>query len=165
MEFFYCTLLGELMYSYITCRPDIGYVVTTLSKFSCVPISYHYNLLQMVAKYLQATSHWSIRYKCSKPLVLSEEDYKQGFFPTTSFDIPNDPTLIELFNVDINTNKLVGFVDTAHANDLRKRQSTTGVGFTFMGGAVVYKSKTQSITASSSTEAEFIAAHIAARIA
>ena len=34
-----------------------------------------------------------------------------------------------------------------------------------MGGAVVYKSKTQSLTASSSTEAEFIAAHAAAKIA
>ena len=27
-------LLGELVYSYITCRPDIGYAVTILSKFS-----------------------------------------------------------------------------------------------------------------------------------
>ena len=58
-----------------------------------------------------------------------------------------------------------GFVDVAHANDLQKRRSTTGVVFTFMGGAVVHKSKTQSLTASSSTEAEFIAAHAAAKIA
>ena len=34
-----------------------------------------------------------------------------------------------------------------------------------MGGAIVYKSKTQSITAGSSTESEFIAAHSAAKIA
>lgn len=34
-----------------------------------------------------------------------------------------------------------------------------------MGGAVVYQSKTQSITAGSSTEAEFIAAHSAGKIA
>ena len=119
----------------------------------------------MVAKYLQVTSHQGIRFKRSKPLTLSEDDYKQGFFPTTSYDIPNDPTLKELFNVDINTNKLVGFVNAAHANDLCKHQSTTGVGFTFLGSAVVYKSKTQSIIASSSTEAEFIAAHAAAMIA
>ena len=37
--------------------------------------------------------------------------------------------------------------------------------FYFIRGAVVYKSKTQSITASSSTEAEFIATHAAAKIA
>ena len=60
MGFAFRTLLGELMYAYITCRPDIGYSVTTLSKFSCAPSEYHYKLLQMVAKYLIKTSHWEI---------------------------------------------------------------------------------------------------------
>ena len=41
MAFTYCTLLGELMYAYITCCPDIGYAITTLSKFSCAPGIYH----------------------------------------------------------------------------------------------------------------------------
>ena len=121
MGFTYRTLLGECMYAYITCRPDIGYAITTLSKFSCAPGLYHYKLLRMVAKYLQVTAHWGIWFKRSKPLTLSEDDYKRGFFPTTLYDIPDDPTLQDLFNVDINTNKLVGFVDAAHANDLRKR--------------------------------------------
>ena len=56
------------------------------------------------------------------------------------------------------------FVDAVYANDLRKSRSTTGVVFTFCGGAIVYKLKTQTITASSSTEAEFIAAHTAGKI-
>ena len=119
----------------------------------------------MVATYLIKTSHWEIRFKRSKALNLSEKDYKNGFVPSTSYNIPIDPTLTKTFDVDINSNKLIGFVDAAHANDLRKRRSTTGVVFTFMGGAIVYKSKTQSLTASSSTEAEFIAAHAAAKIA
>ena len=51
---------------------------------------------------------------------------------------------------------LVGFVDAAHANDLRKRRFTTGYAFILSGAAVAYKSKTQTITAISSTEAEFI---------
>ena len=121
----------------------------------------------MIAKYLQVTAHWGIQFKQSKPLSLTEKDYTKegGFFHTTSYNIPDDPTLKETFNVDINTSKLVGFVDAAHANDLCKQCSTTVVVFTFMGGAVVYKSKTQFITTSSSTEAEFIAAHAAAKIA
>ena len=57
----------------------------------------------------------------------------------------------------------MGFVDAAHANNLRKHWYTTGLVYTFCGGSIVYKSKTQSLTASSSTEAEFIAAHTAAR--
>ena len=48
--FAYFTLLGELMYAYITCCPDIGYAVTTLSKFSTGPSAYHYKLLKGVAK-------------------------------------------------------------------------------------------------------------------
>jgi hypothetical protein len=55
------------------------------------------------------------------------------------------------------------FVDAAHANDLRNRRSTTGYAFTLCGGVVSYRTKTQSITATSSTEAEFLAAVLAAK--
>ena len=60
---------------------------------------------------------------------------------------------------------MVSFVDAAHANELRKRRSTTGYVFTFCGGAIVYKSKTRPLTAASSTEAEFIAAYSATKAA
>ena len=39
--FKYRTLLGELMFSYVTCRPDIGYAITTLSKFVKQPSEVH----------------------------------------------------------------------------------------------------------------------------
>jgi len=54
--------------------------------------------------------------------------------------------------------KLVGYLDAVHANDLRNRCSTTGYAFLLSGGAVSYRCKTQSISATSSTEAEFLAA-------
>ena len=50
--FSYRTLLGELMYAYVTCRPDIGYAVVTLSKFFTSPHETHYGMLKKVAKYL-----------------------------------------------------------------------------------------------------------------
>lgn len=37
MGFFYQSLLGEHMFAYVSCCPNIGYVVTTLSKFSTCP--------------------------------------------------------------------------------------------------------------------------------
>ena len=64
-----------------------------------------------------------------------------------------------------NSNKLIRFCVAAHAKDLQKQKSTTGIVFTFIGGAIVYKSKTQSITAGSSTESKLIAAHSASKIA
>ena len=67
------------------------------------------------------------------------------------------PNLPEL-TVDINQPKLIAFVDASYANDPHKRRSMTGFVFTYCGGAIVYQSKTQSVTARSSIEAEFLAA-------
>ena len=36
------TLLGELLYAYITARPDIGYATTLLAKFSTAPAKIYY---------------------------------------------------------------------------------------------------------------------------
>ena len=44
--FSYRSVLGELMYTYVTCYPDIGYAVTTLSKFSTCPTRLHYTYLR-----------------------------------------------------------------------------------------------------------------------
>jgi hypothetical protein len=55
--FSYRTLLGELLYAYVTCRPDIGFAVTTLSKFSMNPNKRHYRYLKSVATYLRRSKH------------------------------------------------------------------------------------------------------------
>ena len=154
--FSYRTVLGECMYAYITCRSDIGYAVTTLSKFFCSPTPYHYKLLKGVVKYLRSTINWGIRFRHTKRLTHPD------FLPSEWYNIPDDNGFAK--KVDINCPILLGFTDAAHGNDLRKRRSTTGVVFTFCGGAIVWKSKTQSLTAGSSTEAEFFAAYEAGKI-
>ena len=75
------------------------------------------------------------------------------------------PELDEEFPVNIKEAVLKGFVDASHGTDFRKMRSITGLIFTFCGGAVVYRSKTQSLTAGSSTEAELIGAYTAGKIA
>ena len=96
--FSYRTLLGELMYAMITCRPDIGYAVTTLSKFSTSPSAYHYKLLQSVSQYLKSTIDWGICFKQPSPMIIEESQYEEnqekgGFLRATSYSIPNDLTL------------------------------------------------------------------------
>lgn len=54
-------------------------------------------------------------------MKLTIEDYQNVFFPTTSSDIPEDPALKDIFNVPINSNKLIGFCDVSNANDAWKR--------------------------------------------
>ena len=70
--FSYRTLLVELMYAMITCRPDIGYAVTTLSKFSTSPSAYHYKLLQSVTQYLKSTIDWGICFKRPSTMIIEE---------------------------------------------------------------------------------------------
>ena len=97
--------------------------------------------------------------------VVNKNLQHPDFQPSTWYNIPIEPLNDQIFDVNINRPILTGFVVAVHANKLRKRQSATGLVFTFYGGAIVYKSKTQSLTASSSTEAEFLAAHIAVKVA
>ena len=60
---------------------------------------------------------------------------------------------------------LIGFLDAAHATDVKTRWSITSYAFTLAGGAVTFKSKLQATVATSLTEAEFIAAVSAAKVA
>jgi len=152
--FGYRTLLGELLYAYVTCRPDIGYSTVTLSKFSLTPHDVHYGMLKKIAKYLRQTKHWGIIYrKPNKDSSLPPCPHNRLPHPD---DLPPFPTASVSFEP-------IGFVDAAHANDLRNRRSTSGYAFLLAGGAISYRCKTQSITATSSTEAEFLAAVLAAK--
>jgi len=40
------------MYIYVTCRPDIGYAITTIFNFSRKPPVLHYSYLESIAKCL-----------------------------------------------------------------------------------------------------------------
>ena len=66
-KFDYHDVVGKFMYVYLTCRPDIGYVITTLSKFSLKPSYFHHKLLPGVAKYLWSTIIWGIRFNQPSP--------------------------------------------------------------------------------------------------
>jgi len=65
----------------------------------------------------------------------------------------------------ISLSELVGFVDAAHATDVKKWRSITGWAFCYAGAAIAYKSKLQTMIATRSTEAEFMAAVHAAKTA
>ena len=155
MKFPYRGLLGELLYAYVTARPDLGYSVTTLSKFATNPDEVHYIALKRLAIYLRQTITWGIIYWRNNPCM----------------SLPDIPLRLaqwdsaEPFDVAIPSSQLYGFVDSAHATDLRNRRSTTGYAFCLAGGTIAWRAATQSVVATSSTEGEFIAAVSAAKSA
>ena len=90
--FNYHMLLRELMYAYITCWPDIGYAVSTLSKFSSASTKYHYKLLKGVEKYLHNTIKWGIWFRC--PKHLNHPDFKQSKWYNIPVNQINDKDLL-----------------------------------------------------------------------
>jgi hypothetical protein len=140
----------------VVARPDIGYAVTTLAKFSKAPARVHYQCLKRLALYLRQTIDWGIIYW--RPSPLSDLPVIPFLGPTYDSTLPSFPAPDGFF-------ELTGYVDAAHGNDLTRRRSTTGYGFMLAGGVIAYRCKTQTITATSSTEAEFIAAVSAAKVA
>jgi len=157
--FSYQTLIGELLYAYNVCCLDIGFAISTMSKFSTNPTSLHYTYLKGIALYLRRTKKWGLRYKKStdKPdttLPSHHDDDNPIPLPDSLPDFPQLPT----------DTTITCLVDGAYGNDLSCRKSTTGFAIMLANAAIVYKSKSQTQTALSSTEAEFYAAVSAAKI-
>ena len=109
-KFNYRNVFGELMYVYITCRPDIGYAITTLSKFSSEPSAFHYKLLRGVAKYLRSTITWGICFNRPSSLNL---DKLQDSVPYPELEHSKNE-----FPVDVNRPVHQVFTDAAFGNDL-----------------------------------------------
>ncbi|KAI2504156.1 hypothetical protein MHU86_10270 [Fragilaria crotonensis] len=154
--FSYRSVLGALIYAYVVARPDIGYAVTTLARFSDHPAKVHYDALRRVARYLRMTKNWGLFYWRS--VLLSS-------LPPGDFKILIPDSSLPDFPQVQSSTELAGYVDAAHATDLVTRRSITGLVFMFCGGPLAYKSKIQSTVSTSSTEAEFLAAVHAAKIA
>ena len=152
----YRNLLGELVYAYTLCRVDISNAVTLLSRFSTAPNEAHYQALRAIAIHLRATKKWGIIYWRPCP---------NNQFPVVPLDQP--AILTEDLSMKypvFGLEELIAFCDAAHATDLRTRRSVTGFALLFAGGVVAYKCKLQAIVATSSTEAEFIAAVLVAKM-
>jgi hypothetical protein len=155
MGFSYRLLLGELLFAYVTTRPDIWYAVTVLTKFAIKPAKLLYLRLKDIAKYLCNTINWGIIYLCPVPNPALPHIPLETLVLTTLYQFP--PTKKHMH--------LVGYVDAAHGNDFWQWCSTTGNWFMLAGEAIAYRSKTQTITATSSTWAKCLAAVSSAKVA
>jgi Reverse transcriptase (RNA-dependent DNA polymerase) len=147
--FSYRSLLGELVYAYVVCRLDIGFAITHLSKYSTRPAEVHFQALVEVGLYLRRTSTWGLMYWRQQPCLS---------LPDVPF-VPVEPSPeASAFPECTDGQQLIAFADAAHGTDINTRRSVSGISCMMGGAAVVFKSKTQSIAATSSTEAEFICA-------
>ena len=155
--FSYRTALGELIFAYVICRPDIGYAVAELSKFAARPARCHYLAVKRVFRFLRETQHDGLIFWRSEPRL----DLPHIELPIRAVEIEEESS----FPHPTAPDQLVGYVDAAHANCLRTRRSVGGHVFILAGAAIVYRAKWIPTICTSSTEAEFIAAVSAAKAA
>ena len=114
----YRTLLSEMMFAYVSCRPDIGYAITLMLKSGSNPTAFDYSCLKAIAKNLRATKDWGIIFHCNGEL-LDLPNIPIPATSTTDHKLPPYPT-------NTTNGKLICFVDATYGNNPTKRRSTTG---------------------------------------
>ena len=145
--FSYRNLLGELVYAFVICRLDIGFAICFLARFATGPHDEHFRALKNVCRYLRKRKDWGIIYRRVKPIMALP--FVPFDFLTADPDLPVFPELA--------FDELAGIYDAAHATDSKLRRSVTGLMIIYCKAAIAYKSRLQTVTATSSTEAEFYA--------
>jgi hypothetical protein len=130
---YFAQLLGELQFLANATRPDIAFTVNRLSSYTANPTMEHVTALKRILRYLKGTKSYGITYSNSQG---DNDDLFHGFFH--------------------------GFADAAYANT-DDYKSTAGYVFIAAGGAITWRSKKQTFTALSTTEAEYVALSEAAR--
>jgi len=153
VRFSYQGLLDELLYAFIIVHVGVGNVIQFLSKFSLSPHLDHYIALKNVCRYLRKHKSEGLIYWQTKPIAS---------LPSIPFEtLISDPQLPPFPQYALTD--LVGFADAAYATNTKTCWSVSGYIVVYAGAAVAYKAKMQSTVATSSTEAEFIAAVYAAK--
>ena len=154
--------VGELVWAMITCRPDINFPVVKLSQFSARPAAVHYQAVKQVYRYLAASRTRGLTYWRSSPV----NTLPDGPHPVPlSSDPPADFHDLHPYDPVLSQFTLYGYVDSDWAMDIRHRRSVTGIVYMLAGAAVAWKTRVQPTVSLSTSEAEFVAASDAGRMA
>ncbi|KAI1000225.1 hypothetical protein K3495_g7973 [Podosphaera aphanis] len=144
----YWKLLGKLMYLCNT-RPDIIFQTHKMAQYSHKACYNHWLALLRILSYVEGTINYGIRYG-------GEGD------EIPYYKVDHN---IEVYCGSSRSADLVTFADADYAGDHSDRKSISGIIMMLNGGAVAAISKKQTSVATSTTNAEYIAASEAAKLA
>jgi len=149
MDFKYQQGIGKLLFSAVTCRPEIMYAVIKLSQFPTKPAEIHYQSIKQIFRYLQDTIEFGIHYWRPEP----RENCPNLPFSRLAADNHEILTIHQK-----NITEPYDYVDSDWAGDVNTRKFVTCLAIMLSGGPVAYKSKSQPTIAHNTTEVEFTAA-------
>ena len=147
--FKYRNTTGELIFALVMCRPDISFPVMKLSPFNNLPATCHFEAIQDIYRYLNATLLNGLMFWRPKPCKT---------LPSTTHSLPQiEPYQVFIPPENESSDTAYGYADSDFGGDRRTRRSVSANVIMFGGAAVVYKTILQRTIALSSTEAEFYA--------
>jgi hypothetical protein len=161
--FRYRGAIGELIWAMITCRPEISFPVTKLSQFATAPAKLHYDAVKRIFRYLNGTLDHGLTYWRTTPHA-SLPSLSPPLRLQATVDLPLSHDVSDATEKYIST-AVLGYVDSDWASDIRHRRSISGIVFKLAGAAIAWKCRVQPTVSLSSTEAEFLAASDAGRMA
>lgn len=146
----YLAIVGSLMYAALGTRPDIAFCVTALSRYNSAPLTMHLTAAKRALRYLKETLDLKLTFPRACPITGGQTSA-------------------------IPTAKLTGFTDSDWGSHIVDRKSVGGC--IFFGGSfgidpdlprpaagpVHWQSKSQTVVALSTLEAEYIACSDATR--
>lgn len=137
----YREVIGSLAYLMMGTRPDIAYAVSTLSRHLSRPAQRHWDAAMHVMKYLEGTRTVGISYRVGE----KTKGFQKNLLDkrTTS-----EPTAA---------------VDSDFGNDKEESKSISGYLVTVNESVISWRSKRQSMVATSTCHAEYVAASEASR--
>jgi len=131
---------------------------TKVSRYATKPAAVNYRALWHLAKYLCMMIDWGLIYWRAKPVLSLPVGDFQSAEMLNSKDVPDFPAITDPL-------KLTGYVDAAHGTDHSTRRFVTGFAFTLCGAAIAFKVNYRILWLQVPTEAEFLAAVHAAKVA
>ena len=154
--FSYRMTTGELIYALVAARPDISFATTKLTQYGSNPALIHYQAVKTVYAFLNNTKEDGLIYWRPAPYM----DLPDVPFPSlrsSRQDILPSPKMFP--------RAPLAYSDSDWGSDSSHRRSVTGIIIMVAGAAVVYKTHYQRAVALSSTEAEFVSASDAGKVA
>jgi hypothetical protein len=165
----YQSLVGALLYSSISTRPDVAHAVNMCSRFMSDPGNKHWKAAKRILRYLKATSDLGLNY--GKYMQTSTTDHTNFNY---YLQVTEGNKRIRLSHGEENQFELKGriegtgielsgYCDSDWGGCLDTRRSTTGYMICINGGVISWSSKRQPTVALSSAEAEYMAMSAAAQ--
>lgn len=134
----YLGAIGALLYLAQCTRPDISFAVNCLARHSIAPTRRHWNGIKDIFRYLKGTTDMGLFY----PYASSSG--------STPLGTRNNATL-------------VGYADAGYLSDPHKGRSQSGYVFTIGNTAISWRSRKQTLVATSTNHSELIALYEATR--